>query len=68
MTIRKFVGWVEARNPMERILPNKALQLTARNFGFDNVFGVVVGFALSSIFWQIPAATELGSLAVKRRS
>jgi len=35
------------------------LQLTARGFGFNNVFGVATGFGLSDGFRQIPAATEL---------
>jgi hypothetical protein len=43
-------------------MPNKALQLTARICGFNNVSGVVAGFGLSDGFRQTPAATELGSL------
>jgi len=38
------------------------LQLTAGIFGFNNVFGFVVGFGLSDVFRQTPAATELLSL------
>ncbi len=46
--------------------PNKLLQLTAGLLGFNNVFGVVVGFGLLDAFRQTPAATELGSLGDRR--
>ncbi len=42
--------------------PNQPLQLKAGNCGFMNVFGVVAGFSLSSLFSANPTATELGSL------
>ncbi len=43
-------------------LPNKALQLTAGNCGFNNVFWIATVFGLSDVLPKIAAATELGSL------
>jgi len=51
----------EVWNIFRPLLPNQALQLTAGIFGFMKVFGVVMGFGLSSVFRQTPAATELRS-------
>jgi len=48
--------------PCQRIDPNQSLQATGGDLRFNNVCGVSVGFGLSDVFRQTPAAPELGLL------